>query len=157
MSEIYNFILKYLDNILSYITGLLTSYILLIIGIKHQRKEEIRSELRRSLRLFHPLLDSMAEDLLYLKTLKSRPEKYSSNYKDIVQKVSDSMVDFENSFSIMIREGYMPELEAVDKELANHLNGLFNITNKKDVEINTEILSEKALICNNLLESFLKK
>ena len=157
MSEIYNYLSKHIDNILSYLVGILTSYIFLVIGANYQRKEEIKSEMRRELRKFHPLLDSMAGDLLYLKSLKDRPEKYSSNYNDVVEKVKECLTDFQNGFSIIIREGYVPELEAIDKDLTNHLKGLHNLCNKKDLENAIEELSEKSLICNNLLKTFLKK
>lgn len=113
------------DTIVGLIGGFFISLITFYISMYLQQRKEKKEELKKHIRKFYPILRELKDDLSYAVSIKLRGESESGSFDDLSRKISSKFKLFEAAYLEFRNNGFEPELESVDKNMANVLKGLF--------------------------------
>lgn len=152
--------IEWIDTILGLIGGFFITLISFLIHQKLTRKAERVENLRKHIRKFFPILKELGDDLSYVISIRLRSDSSVIESKNLTEKISEKLILFEQTFSKFRSNGLEPELDSSDSKLLNELKGLFimwKMDNRKVLSNNIDTYHSKVIVCQNLVENYLKK
>jgi hypothetical protein len=89
-----------------------------------------------------------------------REEQEFESFDDLARKISSKFDFFKATYLKFRSNGYEPELEAMDKKMANELKGLFvllRVEDSSNLKNKVDHYYSKVIVCKNLVEEYLKR
>jgi len=148
------------DTIVGFVGGLFISLASVYAGMYLQRRKERKETLRKHIRNFYPILRELVDDFSYAISIKLRSESESDSFDELSGKISSKFESFVRVYSEFRNVGFEPELESVDKAMANELKGLYTSLKMEGLmsfKNKFDYYYLKVKVCKNLVEAYLRK
>lgn len=112
-----------IDIVLGFICGLFTGIIVQYLQLKHSLKIEKIKRLSPYLESAYPIIEKLSNDSRYAANVQLHEDK--REFGRTLGRLTISIQEYANWFSVFRTDGMMPELNSVDSSLLSRLVGMF--------------------------------